>query len=705
MKKILVFLSIIYNLQAIELIHLGVSSSYAETCAGIQSSLNAAVGGDEVRLTAGVLYSCNTTVITLPKHLGASQTIVRTSNYARLPEGNTRICPTGSTAQAGVITYPCTSNILSSGGVAGSSGGDLAIIQWDSPFTFGIIPALGASDWIITGLELRGTSNVGYSALVDFFVTGSNILDRAQRIVFDKCWFHGYLNTIGPQKAIRADGSGIVIQNSVIEEFKYGGADGQGITFQSGPGPLLAKNNFLAGGAENYFSGGSTSAWRGAMPSFLTFIGNYSTRDTRWWIVTVASAAAPIGNCISGRYYGLSSGTDWYQCQAGAWVHIGAIGPPTNIYSTIKNLFELKAMNSALVSGNVFDNSWTCCSQKYAVLFNDAGSQNGYYYGVKNVKLQFNKVSNSSGGISISTPLIDKVIVAYNLLDTVTIYERENNGVVGANVSGGTVSIQTYSLPYQVNGLVVRHNTVVRSGIMAGDGTISRYSLYSRTGVDACPLCQILDNIMPFNVAPITGDSVPTATTFFGTTGNRSWPNGRAIANVIAMDGATPTVNYKTALTGGVPCCTGNWLPTLTTDVITNPGIDNTVLHSGTACGTPCNGLATDGTDPGIDVATLNAYTLTSTNGAFNSYLDFKLGSWLAGTTIATIYYQAPNTSSCSLILSINESMTPTVGVVSEIASGVARTVSITGLTAGTHYWYQTTCGVAVQKADLRTRV
>ncbi len=731
MRRIAAALVLCCPVFGIDLIHKGVRTpgAFSDTCAGLQAALNAAVGGDILELQNGLTgdspyYDCGTRTVTVPVRSDQNPpsataddyVTVRPVTHRNLPDGNTRICPPGSLAATGngAAQYvPCTPNV---------SASDLAIVRWRFGFTTGFQGAKSAHHWRFVGLELQGSSDVGWSALMAFNQASygctatdpCNLERRNHDIEIDRCYLHGYLDINGPATGITVVGHNIAIRNSDLEEIKASTQEGRPIYINTGPGPYAIENNFIAGSAQGIMTAGTKSYIAGTAPARTRVTGNYITRDSRWWRMTAASA--PAGACsANGRWVKNTASGACYQCQSNTWR--AAPCPVYGLYeSWIKNLLEYKAMQGSLIEGNVFDNYWiSSFGQYFPIIFNASASGNGYRLTFQDITLRYNIIRNSTGGIVFGAPgggdPYDQMRIEHNVFDTVN--QPERNGSLAPPNNAGSMYLFRPDLGAADGGLVFRHNTQVNSTIGAATNTWPFGVYASPTGSTKCRYCRFLDNILDWNYGnnqpgPFSGDSGPDVASITRPGyAYHAWDHSRVSGNVILN--SRPSGTYVTAY-NNPSCCEGNYLSTggmAAALVNPTPGGDYRVSASGSACGgESCKGKALDGTDPGADIDTVTALAGQAANGRSNGYSIFRLGGWEAAATSARIYFQAPDaTGNCTVGLSKFEAGSTPEGQVTMERSGVAVTAMVTGLEAGTEYSYTVRCGAASRRAQLRTRV
>lgn len=99
------------------------------------------------------------------------------------------------------------------------------------------------------------------------------------------------------------------------------------------------------------------------------------------------------------------------------------------------------------------------------------------------------------------------------------------------------------------------------------------------------------------------------------------------------------------------------------------------------------------GTDPGADIPVVTWSTQGAVSGAPNPYLDFRVRSLSVTSTTATYYYTAPDTGACTLNVANNSAYTSPAYSSSDSGGNPDRSVTVTGLSPNTRYWYKLVCG------------
>jgi hypothetical protein len=229
--------------------------------AGLQSALNAAVGGDEVVLPNNAEYVGN---FTLPKHSGAGIVIVRSESVAT-PEGQ-RLVPSAATTFARIITP-------------------------------NVAPAIGtesaAQNWHLMGLSisLRPGAVDNYGIVTLGSGTETALAQFVSNIILDRVMISGG-ETGNSSRCVGFNGNALAVVNSWLAECHAKGRDAQAIGGWTGLGPFRIENNHLEGSGQAVMFGGSDPAITDVNPSDITIRGNHLYKPMSWgggrWTVKAA---------------------------------------------------------------------------------------------------------------------------------------------------------------------------------------------------------------------------------------------------------------------------------------------------------------------------------------------------------------------------------------------------------------------------------
>jgi hypothetical protein len=143
---------------------------------------------------------------------------------------------------------------------------------------YGIWVNKGAGPYTIIGLHMTspGTSGTMIAIGDDPFVT---LADVPHNITIDRCILDG---GNAAKRGISEEGANDSIINSDIFGIMKQGQDTQAIGGSRGPGPYLIQNNYLSAGGETLIFGGDDPKISGLIPSNISILHNYITKDLAW---------------------------------------------------------------------------------------------------------------------------------------------------------------------------------------------------------------------------------------------------------------------------------------------------------------------------------------------------------------------------------------------------------------------------------------
>ena len=229
--------------------------------ADLQTALNAARPGDEIRLAAGATWTGNF-VIPATTACSVSEWITVRSDVldTQLPAAGVRMTPAAATGLAKIVTNNGTAALRTTGPTCG---------------------------WRLFGLEIVSTNdptvlNYGIVKLGDSGSAGQTSLSRVpQDLILDRLYVHG-TTTANVVRCVVLNSGRTAVLNSWISECHAKGFDSQAIEGWNGPGPYLIENNFLAGAGENVMFGGADPGIIGLSPGDITIRGNHVWKDPTW---------------------------------------------------------------------------------------------------------------------------------------------------------------------------------------------------------------------------------------------------------------------------------------------------------------------------------------------------------------------------------------------------------------------------------------
>lgn len=220
-----------------------------------------------------------------------------------------------------------------------------------------IATAPGAQHYRLIGLEVTIAADATVNYGIVMFGTGRDqqktLADVPSDLTIDRSWIHA--GTKPTQRCLAMNSGATAVIDSYLSECHISGFDAQAIGGWNGPGPFKVVNNYLEGSGENFLLGGADSAAPELLPSDLEFRHNYVVKPLDW---------------------------------KGVW--------------TVKNLFEFKAGQRALIEGNIFENNWKHAQAGFGILFQALTDENtAPWVRVRDITFRCNKIINSAAGVNV----------------------------------------------------------------------------------------------------------------------------------------------------------------------------------------------------------------------------------------------------------------------------------------------------------------
>jgi Bacterial Ig domain/Putative peptidoglycan binding domain/Abnormal spindle-like microcephaly-assoc'd, ASPM-SPD-2-Hydin len=552
-----------------------VSVPVSSTRPAIQTIVNNLQCGQTLQFQAGASYDVSN--LTFPaKNCSSNDWItVETSDYNQLPPEGTRISPcwAGVASLPGRPAYACPAN-----------GPEDVMAQLTlDPDTNISVPG---DHYRFIGLEVTrtpGLTGVVYEIFEDEY--GSNI-------IFDRDWIHGDA-THETQHAIQNDDANhIALIDSYVNDMHCiaNGACGDSQDFSGGndknvgdTGVFKIVDNFLEASGENIIFGGEGSV---DTPADIEVRSNYFFKPQTW-------------NPSSTSYFG----TEFI----------------------VKNLFELKNAQRVLLEGNVMQNSWGGFTQVGpAIVFTPKNqvSATGTYLcplcQVKNITVRYNDVSNVGQPLQISTG--ENGATAPNSFATAgnsySIHDDIFDGIsyptcfgcasYQDEISEGGWATSTPPSTDILHDVDINHITEVTDLLSTTKGGFLELGALNTSTFPQLPYNITINNSIfyagywgPWSIGGGTTDCAWAENSPLAKF-NACWASYSFAGNVLAGGltiGQTPTWP------------SGNFFPTSQASIgFTN--LDGGVGGDYTlAPGSAYKGAATDGTDPGANIALVDSYT------------------------------------------------------------------------------------------------
>lgn len=444
--------------------------------------------------------------------------------------------------------------------------------------------AAGASNWRFIGINVDIDSSVAVrlsgqqiqNPVIDMGIDAVNLDEFPSNNVFDRCNLHSH-NNCEVRRIVWMGGRNNAVIDSRVYEGTHSGEDAQAILVANGSGPHKIVNNYLNGSGEIVFLGGDDPKLKGIVAMDVEIRRNYFFKpDTDDW---------------------RSKST------GGIWI--------------IKNHLESKASARVLVEGNVFQNSRVGDGGQggQAVVLKSTHNGTDPSQLTSDWTLRYNKFDNCSAGYALTavqsnhpdgTPNPD----GYTNQGTKRIHIHDNLFTKFAALPGRKWLLDLHSLldnqPYshkQLRDIRIEHETAVHVNETSGATSVlgdRENGLYQRTRNFI-----FRDNIVGAGQYGIIGDNV------HGTNALREYTPGyetNVVNNVIIR---MPTHNHPESVTilSAMPK-----VPPSTAAV----GFENyTAEEFRLRADSPYKGKATDGRDPGADIAGVNQRTAGAISGVW----------------------------------------------------------------------------------------
>jgi len=511
--------------------------------ASLQAAIDAAQPGDQILLQAGATFTGN---FMLPNKGATTSFITIRSDAAdsSLPPAGTRITPVFAPRLA-TVRSPNTMSALTA--APGAHHWRLQLLQFRANARgFGDVVALGSGgsdqstlasvphDLALERLLILGDPVIGQKRGVGLNSASTTIRDcyiaDIKGVGFDAQAIAGW-NGPGP----------FVVVNNYLEasgeNFMLGGASPKIANMI--PGQLTFTGNHVSKPASwkqgilttpSPVAGASDSL--GALPAgtyyYVVVAALPTAQDTWAWSgkSTEVAVSVPTGGRVtltwtgdpkakSFRVYrGTASGAQdrFFDATGGSFVDTGSV-TPTGLDSgswlgqptrwSVKNLFELKEVDHALVDGNVFENVWQESQSGYAILFTPRNQDNtSPWIYVRDVTFSNNVIRHAGAGVQV---------LGYDDQVTATTSSQQTQRIRLVNNLFWDVGTPDYSgagrfllLAHGPSDVTVDHNTIVQGGDAV-------YAYGKSNGVtDTAATFVFTNNLVKHNTYGINGDGQST---------------------------------------------------------------------------------------------------------------------------------------------------------------------------------------------------
>jgi hypothetical protein len=293
----------------------------------------------------------------------------------------------------------------------------------------------GAHHYRFIGVEFGVAEGKNIYNLVSFGADQTSLAQSPHDLIIDRCYIHGN-DTGNVSRGVMLNCARAAVIDSYVSNCHGEGFDTQAICGWNGSGPFKIVNNYLEGAGENVMFGGAKPSVQNLIASDIEFRLNHVYKPISWK-----------------KGHPTYAGRPW----------------------TIKNLFELKNAQRALIDQNVFENNWADAQVGFAILFTPRGEDGAAPQATAaDVTFTNNILRHSGGGFNISgqddttqSQPSQRILIKNNLIydiDGVKWGSAVDGPADGrfAQIVGGPVNI-TFD-----------HNTIFQSGpIIVADGAPS----------------------------------------------------------------------------------------------------------------------------------------------------------------------------------------------------------------------------------------
>lgn len=551
--------------------------------------------------------------------------------------------------------------------------------QYDGPYelTAGIQFAGGANHYRLIGLEVTFPPVPStYTALGGGIYYGSliSLPTSSSNIVLDRLYVHGQdFPAEGPNAAIYFDGSSQALINCYVDQISYWMPTftperyTSALMIQDGPGPGRIQNNYLSAiGITVYVSESKTTT--SPVPSDYQVFGNYFFKDDKYRLGSPTNISLE-----GGRYYGNRHSLEFKEGHR--WSVQG------NIFSG--NFAAINQGASVAVTSSPADNGTTTTNDMQV---SDIDFSNNIFTSTPQgfVFAGTYAMTTTNGAFTTPSPkTVSRIRIDNNLF-----YQLDSSLVTNPAYAIKVANAIPFTLGYGAEDFRYSHNTSYCNSRQ--DGPLASFFSAPLAGAGLA----MNDNVACFGLNGVAGPGVTGVGSVAATALNVNWnfypgflPAWQFTNNVIYGD-PTPGVQPNLATQWAYP--TGNFWPANDTAV----GFNNAAaMDMGLTSSSPYKGLATDGTDPGVDMVRLAAAT-SNTQSGINYVAPPTNPPVISGVSVTGL-----NQSSATIIWSTDVKSDSQVafGLTGSYGSyapfnpalGVAHSVILANLSPATTYHYQ----------------
>src|SRR5262247_295287 len=314
----------------------------------------------------------------------------------------------------------------------------------------------GAHHYRFIGVEFGVAEGKNIDNMVAFGADQTSLAQSPHDLIIDRCYIHG--NDAGAvRRGLMLNCARAAVIDSYISNCHGEGFDTQAICGWNGSGPFKIVNNYLEGAGENVMFGGAKPSIKNLIASDIEFRLNHVYKPLSWK-----------------KDHPTYAGRPW----------------------TIKNLFELKNAQRALIDQNVFENNWADAQNGFAILFTPRGEDGAAPQATaQDVTFTNNILRHSGGGFNIAGPdgtspsqPSQRILIKNNLIDDI-------DGNKWGSAADGPADGRFAQLVGGPVNITFDHNTIFQSGsLIVADGAPS-------------PGFVFRNNIAPHNQYGVTGSN------------------------------------------------------------------------------------------------------------------------------------------------------------------------------------------------------